>query len=140
MWERENFINHGFPNFTQSESCSVVSNSLELQGLYSPWTSPGQNTGVGSLALLQGIFPTQESNPGLLYCRRILYQLSHKGSPSPPVISSVKAKLLVTQSCLTLCDSKDCSPSGSSVLGILQARILVWVAVPYSRRSSQPRD
>ena len=48
---------------------------------YSPWNSPGQDTGVGSLSLLQGIFPTQGSNPGLLHCRRILYQLSHKGSP-----------------------------------------------------------
>ena len=43
--------------------------------------SPGKNTGVGSLSLLQGIFPTQGSNPGLQHCRRILYQLSHKGSP-----------------------------------------------------------
>ena len=41
----------------------------------------GQNTGVGSLSLLQGIFPTQGSNPGLPHCRQILYQLSHKGSP-----------------------------------------------------------
>ena len=40
----------------------------------------GQNTGVGSLSLLQGIFPTQGSNPGLLHYRRILYQLSQKGS------------------------------------------------------------
>ena len=48
---------------------------------YSPWSSPGQNTGVGSLSLLQGIFPTQGSNPGLPHCRRILYQLSHLGSP-----------------------------------------------------------
>ena len=47
----------------------------------SPWNSPGQNTGVGSLSLLQGIFPTQGSNPGLPHGRRILYQLSHKGSP-----------------------------------------------------------
>ena len=50
-------------------------------GLQSPWNSPGQNTGMGSLSLLQGIFPTQGSNPGLPHCRRILYQLSHKGSP-----------------------------------------------------------
>ena len=49
--------------------------------LYSPWNSPGQNTGVGHLSLLQGIFPTQGSNPGLPHCKRILYQLSHKGSP-----------------------------------------------------------
>ena len=42
---------------------------------------PGKNTGVGCHALLQGIFPTQGSNPGLLHCRRILYHLSHQGSP-----------------------------------------------------------
>ena len=48
--------------------------------LQSPWDSPGQNTGVGSLSLLQGIFQTQESNQGLLHCRRILYQLRYQGS------------------------------------------------------------
>ena len=48
--------------------------------IYSPWTSPGQNTAVGSLSL-RGIFPAQGSNPGLLHCRQILYQLSHQGSP-----------------------------------------------------------
>ena len=65
----------------ESESRSVVSDSLRPHGLYSPWNSPGQNTRVGSLSLLQGIFPTQGLNPGLLHCMRILYQLSHKGSP-----------------------------------------------------------
>ena len=64
-----------------SESRSAVSDSLQPHGLYSPWNSPGQNTGVGSLSLLQGIFPTQGSNPGLPHCGQILYQLSHKGSP-----------------------------------------------------------
>ena len=64
-----------------SETCSVMSNSLRPHGLYSPWNSPGQNTGVGSLSLLQGIFPSQGSKPGLLQCRQILDQLSHKGSP-----------------------------------------------------------
>ena len=49
-------------------------------------------------------------------------------------------KLLVAQSCLTLCDYLDCSLPGSSVHGILQARILEWVAIPFSRGSSQPRD
>ena len=43
--------------------------------------SPGKNTGVGCHALLQGIFPSQGSNPGLLHCRQILYHLSHQGSP-----------------------------------------------------------
>ena len=64
-----------------SDSGSVVSNSLWPCGLYSPWNSPGQNTGVGSLSLLQGIFPPQGSNPCLPHCRWFLYQLSHKGSP-----------------------------------------------------------
>ena len=45
-----------------------------------PWDSPGQNTGVGSHSLLQGIFLTHGWNPGLLYCRQILYQQSHQGS------------------------------------------------------------
>ena len=49
-------------------------------------------------------------------------------------------KVLVTQLCLTLCDSMDCSSSGSSVRGILQARILEWVAVPFSRGFFRPRD
>ena len=50
----------------EHESRSVVSDSLQPHGLYSPWNSPGQKTGMGSLSLFQGIFPTQESNPGLL--------------------------------------------------------------------------
>ena len=54
---------------------------MEADPMGSPWNSPGQTTGVGSLTLLQGIFPTQGSNPGLLHCRQILYQLSHQGSP-----------------------------------------------------------
>ena len=54
---------------------------MQPNRLYSLWNSPGQNTGVGSLSLLQGIFPTQGGNPGLLHCRQILYQLSHMGNP-----------------------------------------------------------
>ena len=65
---------------SSSESCSVVFDSLRPHGLYSPWNSPGQNTGVGSLSLLQEMFPTQGWNPGLPHCRRILHQLSHQGS------------------------------------------------------------
>ena len=55
--------------------------SLWPHGLYSPWNSPGQNTQVSRCSFLQGIFPTQELNPGLLHCRWILYQLSCQGSP-----------------------------------------------------------
>ena len=64
-----------------SESCTVMSDSLQPYGLYSPRNSLGQTTGVCSLSLLQGIFPTQGSNPDLLHCRWIIYQLSHKRSP-----------------------------------------------------------
>ena len=52
----------------------------------------------------------------------------------------VHASAKLPQSCLTVCDPMDCSPLGSSVHGILQARILEWVAIPSSRGSSQPRD
>ena len=55
-----------------------MSNSLLPLGLYSPWNSPGQNTGVQSHSLLQGTVPTQESNPRVRHCRQILYQLSHQ--------------------------------------------------------------
>ena len=77
------------------ETRSVVSNSLGPHGLILQ-----TRTGVGSLSLLQGIFPTKGSNPGLPHCRRILYQRRHKGSP----------------------------------------RILEWVAYPFSRGPSQPRN
>ena len=63
-------------------SRSVMSDSLRPHGLYSPWNSPGQNTGVGSLSIIHGIFPTQGSNSGFPHCRWILYQLNHQGSPS----------------------------------------------------------
>ena len=71
----------------QSESHSVMSDSLRSHGVYSPWNSSGQNTGVCSLSLLQWIFPTQESNWGLLHLRQILYQLSYQGSPSKYVFT-----------------------------------------------------
>ena len=69
------------PGESESESCSVMSSSLPPLGLYSPQNSPGQDTGVGSLSLLQQIFQTQESNQDLPHCRQIHYQISHKGSP-----------------------------------------------------------
>ena len=65
----------------QSMRWHRVERDCESQSLYSPWNSPGQNTAVGSLSLLQGIFPIQGSNPGFPHCRWILYHLSHQGSP-----------------------------------------------------------
>ena len=119
----------------ECETHSVVCSCLRPHGLYSPWNSPGRNTGEGSLSLLQGIFPIQGSNPGFLHCRQILYLLSHQGSP---VIVCMSAQSL--QSCPTLCNHMDCSPPGSSIHGILQARILEWVAISFSRGPSQPRN
>ena len=121
--------------------------------------SPGKNTGIlhgkkGCHALLQGIFPTQGPKPGLLHCRQILCHLSHWGSPqlcihifflSIPTHSTrigtslLRSLFLVTaagvakslQLCLTLCDPIVGSPPGSSVPGILQERILEWVAISF---------
>ena len=76
------FFNYVLFYFHNCGLCCVVlclmSNSLQPYELYSPQHSPGQNTRVGSLSLLQRIFPTQGSNPDLPYCGRILYCLSHK--------------------------------------------------------------
>ena len=69
-------------NDSESESHLVMSDSFQPHRLYSSWNFPGQNTRVGSLSLLQGIFPSQRSNPGLPHRSQILYQLSHKGRPA----------------------------------------------------------
>ena len=64
-----------------SRLCPTVLQPYGLQPtrFFCPWNFPGKNTGVGYHFLLQGIFPTQELNPGLLHCRQILYRLSYKG-------------------------------------------------------------
>ena len=68
-----------------TQSCLTLCDPMDAacQFFLCPWNSLGKNTGVGSLSLFQGIFPIQGSNPGLPHCRRILYQLNHKGSPVP---------------------------------------------------------
>ena len=86
--------------------------------------------------LLQGIFPTQGSKPGLPHCRQMFYRLSHQGNNKKNI---QKSESEVTQLCLSLCDPMDCHLPGSSVYGIFQARILEWVAIPFSRASSRPR-
>ena len=60
--------------------------------------------------------------------------------PTPLSMITPSSVVLVAQMCLTLCDPMDCSPPGSSVHGILQARVLEWIAIPISRRSSRPGD
>ena len=74
-------------SISSSNECEHESRSVKCWTLCDPmdyilsWNSSGQNNGVGSLPLLQGIFPTQGLKPGLHHCRQILYQLSHKRSP-----------------------------------------------------------
>ena len=116
-----------------------------------PWDSPDNNTGVGCHFLLQRIFPTtQGSRVDLPYCGQTLYWLSHQGRHyisyriTIQWFTSFKAYtpvivVLVAQSCLTFWDPTDCSPPGSSIHGSLQSRILQWMAIPFSRRSSWPR-
>ena len=70
---------HIYVKVKVTQSCPTLCDSMDCT--VRSWNSPGQNTEVGSLFLLQGIFPTQRSNPGLPHCRQILYQLSHQGSP-----------------------------------------------------------
>ena len=135
-----------------------MSSSLQPHGLYSPWNSPGQNTREGSCSLLQGIFPKQGSNPGLPHCRQILYQLSHKGSPrilewiaypfySPwnsPGQNTGVGSLSLLQGIFPTQGSNPGLPHCRQILYQLShqgsPRILGWVAVPFSRGSSQARD
>ena len=111
-----------------------VTHKLYPTRLLCPWNCSSKNTGVGCHFLLQGIFPTQGSNLGLLHRElRVL-------ATGPPRKSLNDFRcVLVPQLCPTLCDPMDCSPQGSSVHGILEARILEWVSVPFSRGSSQLR-
>ena len=95
---------------------------LQADSLPAEQQGKPRNTGVGSVSLLYQIFPTQESSWGLLHCRQILYQLNYQFSS-------------VTQSCPILCDCME-----NIVHGILQARILEWVACPFSSGSTRPRD
>ena len=74
-----------------------MSNSLRPHGLYSPWNSLSQNTGVSRLSLLRGIFPAQGSNAGLLHCRQILYQLSSLALDYSVAISQIYGKSPTTQ-------------------------------------------
>ena len=108
---------------------------------HSPWNSPGQNTGVGSLSLPQGIFLTQGLNPGLLHCRQILYQLSHQGSPRIP---EWVASLSLLQQIFPTQGLNWVLPHCRQILHQLShqgsPRILEWVVSPFSSRSSWPRN
>ena len=113
-----------------AQSCLTFCNHMNCSppGSSVPWNFPGRNIGVGCHFLLQGIFPTQALNLHLLcllHCRRVLYQVRIQN-----------CEVLAAQSCLMLCEPMGCSPPGSSVHGILRAKILEWVSIAFSRGSS----
>ena len=116
--------------------------------LLCPQYFPGKNTGVDCHFLLQEIFQTQESSLHHLHRQVDCLLLRQQGNHIFGIILLWLVLLylyymvvvLVAQSCPTLCDPMDCDPPGSSVHGILQARILEWVAVLFSRESSRPRS
>ena len=112
-------------------SCSVVSNSLQphrLQPakLLCPWNSPDKSTRMGCRSLLQGIFPTQGSNPGLLHCRHILYHLSHLGSPK---VSVAQDNILVsfTSKSFTWCLLLPGGGTPFALDGLGKQRSMEWV-------------
>ena len=97
-------------------SCSILSGSLQPHGLqptrfFCPWNSPGKNNGVAWHTLLQGIFLTKGSNPGLPHCRQILYHLRPQGNP-----------LHCTLVCPILCNPMHCRPPGSSIHGFFPGK------------------
>ena len=119
---------------TVAQSCLTLCNPTD----YTVHGILQQNAGVGSLSLLQKIFPIQGSNPCLLHCRWILchratweaLRCSFIGKKSRVNAAAAAAESL--QSCLTLCDPIDSLPPGSAVPGILQARTQEWVAISFS--------
>ena len=100
----------------ESESNSVMSDSLRPHGLYSPWNSPGQNTGVGGFSLLQGIVLTQGLNQSLLHCRQILYQLSYQGSQSSGALNALSTECHIE---LVLLWKHGCQKTGARIRRLL---------------------
>ena len=115
----------------EGESCSVVMYSLQSHEL-SPWNSPGQNTGVGSLSLLQWIFLTQKLNQHLLRHRWIIYQLSYEGSPQFPIKQNLIDKIKEKQEIKYIEIEKIFKRSNIQLTGIRENRW--WIMIAYSER------
>ena len=107
-------------HFCDSTNCSLPGSSVHRI----------LNTGVACHFLLQGLFPTQGSNPYFLLGRQILYHWATWEALVLIYTAAAAAKSL--QSCPTLCNPIDGSPPGSTFPGILQARTLEWVAISFS--------
>ena len=111
-----------------TQSCPTLCNPMD----FSPQNFPGKSTEVGCHFIRQGIL-TWPRNQTWVFC------IAGRNFTSEPPGNMYIVKVLVAQSCLTLCNLMDCSPPDSFVHGILQAKILEWVAIPFFRGSSGPR-
>ena len=119
--ESESEVAQSCPTLCDPMDCSLP--RFSVHGIF-----PGTNTGVGCHFLLQRIFPTQRSNPGLLHYRQMLYCLSYQGSPTQ-LYAAAAAKSL--QSCPTLCDPIDGSPPGSPPPSLGFSRQEHWSGLPF---------
>ena len=150
--------------WSESESRSVASDSLWPHGLYSLWNSPGYNTGVDSLSLLQQTSPPRNQTrvfciAGGFFanwavreakCRKVIGKLSQvRKTQGIEHMEALCRKLRIgrwwNSSKQCVCENRSvisdsCDPMDYTVRGILQARLLEWVAIPCPRGSSQPRD
>ena len=118
-------------SFTISQSLlKLLSIELLMSPTLSSSVAPFSSCPRLSYLLYLGMKPTKKTH--------VPYR-KNGATPSPDIWAWCLL-VLVTQSCPTLCDPMDCSPPGSAVHGILQARILEWVAIPFSRGSSPPRN
>ena len=130
MKESESEVAQSCPTLWDPMDCSPQRSSVHE-------IFPGKNPGVGCYFLLQRIFPTQGSNPGLPHCRQTLYCLSHQGSPHPSR-SSLFPSVQFSHSVM----SDSLQPRGLRLLHPwdFPGKILEWAAISFSRGSSQPRD
>ena len=148
-------VHHQLTEFTQTHVHRVGDAIPPSHPLSSPSPlapNPSQNQGlfqwVNSLYEVAKVLEFQSQHQSFQWAPRTdLLQNGPAGPPCSPRASQgsspaphVACVCSVAQSCPTLCDPMDCSPPGSSVHGILQARIWEWVAISFSRASSQPRD
>ena len=101
-WSSQEAQSGRWSEVKQSKSHSDMSNSSWPLGRYSPWNSPGQNTGIGSCSFLQGIVPTEGLNPGVLHCSQTVHQLSHEGTPISRIVYLVSAYIVMRNTEQTL--------------------------------------
>ena len=138
--QRNENLRKQVPTYLVTNSCPALCNPMDCN-------KPGSSVcGISQARILErgtNSFPrgsSQSSNGTYISCtgRQVFYYWTTREAQDMNYQSAIRAKLL--PSCVTVCKPTDCSPPGSSVHGILQARILEWAAISSSRGSSRPRD